>query len=651
MRPVRSPLLALLTGVALVAFAPVASASGAAASWQLARASAPPPPPGTPPASFGVPLGKVSDISFWSPNRGLLIEEGTDGCLTTSTTGTVPCGLYAYNGEGWHLLSEVCGASADEAHHGEIAWAGPDEFWTISDQRPGQVIANGGNPNDVSLCHFLDGKVVASYAVPLNQPNEYKRMDAAACLSPSNCWFGGEALGENTPFPGTAFHLHWNGLSLTAVHAPADHAITSMALANQSTLFESVKLAPGDLFESEDPAHPSVVHQIDPPGSNIDFHDVFMTNPGCESEPICTSLPEYGAAKPESLAGFSLSSDYTPSGSNPGSPELWALAGRAVLPGKPEPAARPSALRYSRGEQCEQSPSTKGLPCWSEVGGTIGEDLKRQEEENSEEPLLGIAAEPGSAAAWLTLGSSSRQEEAHVERLTVGEVVNEAGRVESIGKLEGQQVLGTAQEAGAAGTAGPIACPAANDCWLATSKGFLFHLTEDPAEPDRTEVNGRVEGVDTDSNFAGVITFRPPDEAVPGLPSIEPPPEESTSLESKLPPLTKVQTPATRTSKALVTDVHSHVVHRDMLELSFKLTVKARVQLLASRKGRRVAQTARRTLKAGKHTLMLRLNPHHWPNALNLKATPLEALPTVESKAPSSGQTVAPPVGANTVGT
>ncbi len=86
------------------------------------------------------------------------------------------------------------------------------------------------------------------------------------------------------------------------------------------------------------------------------------------------------------------------------------------------------------------------------------------------------------------------------------------------------------------------------------------------------------------------------------------------------------------------------------LELSFRLTVKARVQLVASRKSRRVAETARETLKAGKHMLTLRLNPRSWPNKLDLKATPLEALPTVEVKG-VTGNTVAPPVSSNSVGT
>ena len=114
-------------------------------------------------------------------------------------------------------------------------------------------------------------------------------------------------------------------------------------------------------------------------------------------------------------------------------------------------------------------------------------------------------------------------------------------------------------------------------------------------------------------------------------------------------PSPTVQTPANLTRKPLVTDVSSHVVHRFTLELSFRLTVKAHVQLLAKRRNLRVAQTAPRILKAGRHMLMLRLNPHSWPNKLKLNAIPLEALPVVESKG-ASGQTVAPPVSANSVG-
>ena len=354
-----------------------------------------------------MPLGQVGAISFWSPNRGLLIAEGTGGCRTTSTTVTVPCGLYAYNGEGWHLLSTVCGSA-----HGRIAWAGPDEFWTISDQRPGQATLSGGETQDVSLCHFLDGHVVDSYATPLNQPNSYLPMDAAACLSPTDCWFGG-GLGKGH---NGSFHLHWNGQSVTAVYSPEDHAVVSMALAEPNTLLESVQLNPGEEYESESTAHPAVIHQLDPLGSSIDFHNLFIPDPSCALMEECPPLPSYGIdatgqpVAPYTLAGFSLSSDYAPSGSNPAPPQLWAVAGPdATKPPSASKAgiAHPLALRYSQG-------------AWAQVvGGSDpgGDDPFKQDEAEQAlgELFQGVAAEPGTAAAWLTLRSGDG--EAHVDRL------------------------------------------------------------------------------------------------------------------------------------------------------------------------------------------------------------------------------------------
>lgn len=620
-------LLPILLAVGVAVIAP-AQPNADAASWAFAPASAPPPPPGAPVVNYPVPLGRVGEISFWSPNHGLLIDEGTAGCATANETAVVPCGLYAYNGAGWHLLSTVCGSA-----HGRIAWAGPDEFWTISDQRPGQLTTFGGEPQDVSLCHFLDGKVVGSYATPFNQPSSYLTMDAAACSSPTNCWFGGR-LGKS-PNKG-AFHLHWNGEDITAVYSPEDHAVTSMALADQSTLLESVQLTGGDEYGSEIPSHPAVLHQLDPPGSNVDFHNLFMPDLRCASLESCPPLPDYGVdtkgnpVAPDTLAGFNLSSDYTPSGSNPAPPQLWAAAGADTTTpssASKEGAAHPIVLRYTQG-------------AWTQVVGSGdpgGDDPFAPEEVGAVpgELFTGVAGEPGTSAAWLAI--SSRDGEAHIERLTAA------------GAITATEKLGEAQGVGRLGTAGPIACPAANDCWLATSQGWLFHLTEDPADPEVTP--GYT--TDTDPDLAELITFRPADEGVPQLPPAEPPPDDSLANQAAPPPPpAKVQTPpAARTSKQLVTGLSSHVVHRYTLELSFDLTVKARVQLLANRKSRRVAQTPVKILKAGKHTLMLRLNPHRWPNKLDLKATPLEALPVVESPSAAPGQTLPPPRGENTVST
>src|SRR5277367_3686895 len=132
----------------------VASAAGdeGGASWRLEQPLPPKAPPGAPEASLPIGLGQVGDIEFFEPNRGLLITHGNGSAI--------PPGVWAYNGVEWHELAEVCGAS-----EGSIAWAGPADFWTVSDGRPGQVNESSGTNleravplEDNTLCHFAHGE-------------------------------------------------------------------------------------------------------------------------------------------------------------------------------------------------------------------------------------------------------------------------------------------------------------------------------------------------------------------------------------------------------------------------------------------------------------------------------------------------------------
>jgi hypothetical protein len=161
---------------------PLADEGGA--GWRLEQPLPPAPAPGVPPSHTPIGLGRVGDIEFWAPNRGLLITAGNGS--------TIPPGLWAYDGRGWHELSTVCGAS-----DGRIAWSGPEEFWTISDGRPGQAPDAHGNQaplQDNTLCHFAGGQVVASYASVAFRANSYQPMHAAACIAPADCWFAGDPL-------------------------------------------------------------------------------------------------------------------------------------------------------------------------------------------------------------------------------------------------------------------------------------------------------------------------------------------------------------------------------------------------------------------------------------------------------------------------
>ena len=77
---------------------------------------------------------------------------------------------------------------------------------------------------------------------------------------------------------------------------------------------------PEDVYGSESTANPWVLHQIDPPGSSVDFHNLFTPDPACAAVEFCPPLPNYGLdsgslpVEPATLGPFALSSDYTPSG-------------------------------------------------------------------------------------------------------------------------------------------------------------------------------------------------------------------------------------------------------------------------------------------------------------------------------------------------
>jgi hypothetical protein len=564
----------------LLALVPAAArASDGGAIWEFAPAEAPPPPAGAQPSPFPAALGDVGDISFWAPNRGLLITAGNT---------FVPAGLYAYDGVSWHQLSTECGAT-----DGRIAWAGPDEFWTISDQRPGQITANGTNSvlfEDISLCHFLDGQIVGSYALPVDQPNSYRPMDAAACDGPNDCWFGGQ-LGETQD--SGAFHLYWNGSTLSVVYSPQDHAIASMTV-DQGEIYESVQLAPGDSYGKESVTSPPLLHTIVTSDPSEVFHSKFPTEAGCVG--FCSTLPNYGTnasnqtVAPDTLAGLSLSSDWSPSGEGPVSPQLWALAGPDTtrpLAGQGE--AHPVALRYSNEEWTQIVPNLTTFQA--------GEDP------------TGVAADPGEQAAWVTISSGDGI--AHADLLSA----TGAGGKWSVSE---RVALGPEQGVGPRGEAGAIACPSAHECWLATNKGWLFHLT-----------NGVPLANDDDPFFDGqdgVITYRPPDGGVPEVLPDEEVEGGSSAAQQPLPP---VVTPTTGTTpgltgtvkKALVSNVRTHLSKGDVLELTFTLSGKAHVQLLASRHGSVVARSRRETLRKGVHTLKVMLDPKRWPTKLDLRAS------------------------------
>src|SRR5262249_6336615 len=147
------------------------------------------------------------------------------------------------------------------------------------------------------------------------------------------------------------------------------------------------------------------------------------------------------------------------------------------------------------------------------------------------------------------------------------------------------------------GMAGPIACPAADQCWMATQLGWLFHL-------------GGPVAADTDPVMHRLITVRPPGNGLPALPpdslaiddsgaylppEVDPPLEEADPVDAG---------PVRRAPKLVIKVARPRVLRgTTTLVLSFTLRAKARVQLIAKRRGRVVAKTRRQILRAGRRSL------------------------------------------------
>jgi hypothetical protein len=504
-----------------------------------------------------VSLGAVHDIEFWAPNRGVLITDR---------------GLWAYDGTGWHQLSTVCGGA-----RGRIAWAGPLDFWTISDQPVGRPVPFGESGAARSLCHFVNGAVVASYAQPLGQADSYLPMNGAACLAPDDCWFGGGRL------PGTvntgAFHLHWDGTTLApwpslTVRDPSisdpDRTVTDI-VAHQGALYEAVSVD-GNLVANEPDDQPFLLHEIQA-GSPPVFRPLFP------SEPI-----DYHGATVAAL------------GTVIGVPRLSSDGSAMWLIGSTRGAAGPLILRLGSGGLTQLT--------LDDAAGALA----------SEGQVTSIAAEPGTDSAWVgyidPFDSNGSRVPARLARVhangTVDDVLTLPSAVDGIARKQ---------------QTGPMACPAAGQCWMATQAGWLFHLGGSLPRDDEPAMHR-------------LITYRPADAATT-IVSPDTLPDDNSGIAPPVfdqPPPIGYTPPTTGDAKPkpkkLVTGVHRRLIGRTTLQVSFTLTAKARVQLVAKRKKTVVAKTSRRTLAKGKHKLRVKLNRKRWPTALDLRAESYEKAKT-----------------------
>jgi hypothetical protein len=559
----------------------------AGAEWLVEQPEPPPPPANVEASKVPIGLGKIGDIAFWEPDQG---------ALTTAGNGSsIPAGVWFYDGAHWRELSTQCGAT-----DGRIAWAGPEEFWTVSDGRQGQAVASSTERpplEDDTLCHFAPGPsgqlaIVASYAAPAFLASSYQPMHAAGCISSTDCWFAGGPL----PAPETgAFQLHWNGHSVEAEpYLPEGHTVWGMEQF-EGKLYESVRLLTSDRTATAPAIQPPPLRVINPEGTTPTFQGLSNTS-------LLTALYSEGE--------YSYALEYLHLSATGSS--LWAAAGpQPTVPAGSEEAGV-TVVRKEAGSEA-----------WSQVIGP--ETTPSGAERFPEDVVDSIAAEPGSSAAWLAVepseeaGAPQPLARAHVARVSAEGAVSDEAELPAEGDPHG--ALGAAKQ---------IVCPAEHDCWMTTQDGWLLHLStaSEREHPD----------IDQDSVFAGTepITYRPPDEGIPQEQS-DVLPTDTSGLEEQAPLQSSAVAQATperfaRVTEPLLSDIHSRLIHRTTLELSFRLAVKAQVRLLAKRRGKVVASTPKRTLQAGSRKLLLALDPKRWPTKLSLQTHALGPLPTKSTR-------------------
>lgn len=540
MRPLLSAVAGTLAALAVaVTGAGLAPADArAASSWRLEQ---PAPPAGSP---YKVPLGRPGDLSCWSATRCLLAVEGN---------AIVGRGLYSYDGVDWRQLATVCGGPADTTR---IAWASATEFWTISE--PSQPRLGAG----LGLCRFRDGQVIGSYSTAPESADPFRIMTAAACNGPGDCIFGGGATQDPSGQRVGAYHLRFDGQTLTSQYASQDRGVSDL-LATGSGYYETTLIGAQredrDTEVTPSPAEsaPRTIHQI--AGATI-------------SNALFTAL-----SRPGVPAGGTelLAADAAP-GNTP-----WFVGGGAAsgpdAPADTSVPRPPIAVRRADGFYRE-------LPLDESLFG----DYDR---------FTDVAAVPGASDAWVTLQSYQERGSA-TARARVANVA-----------ADGTVAVQRLPAAGAGrGAAARIEFTSPTEGWMVTNAGWLFHFTD-----------GAPRAPDSDPAFSQVISYRPNESVAQSIPDL--PPVDDSQLFA--PPAVAVEpepepvTPTTTRVKALMAKLSKPKVDRRLrLRISFTLRRVASVQLQARRKGRVVARTRLRRMQPGRHTLTLQLQRRRWPDAL-----------------------------------
>lgn len=413
----------------------------------------------------------------------------------------------------------------------------------------------------LALCRFKGGQVVGSWSTRADAADPFRQMLSATCAGPDDCWFGGigsqDALGTRIG----AFHLHWDGTDLLSVYGPQGRAVSDMEF-HQGGLFESVYVgrAPENRTDPVELAEPEPVprllHRV---GASGFTNDAFLP------APVVPPVPADGT---ELLA---LDSDGV---------DLWAVGGGA--------ASGPSA---------PPEKSVARPPLAARLVGNAFQELTLSGAEFGAADRFGdVAAMPGGEEAMATVVPFADRHSA-----------NAKATVALIGANGATATTRLPASGAGRGAAARIACPAPGDCWMVTWAGWLFHYSDGVPLP-----------ADTDPAFQGTIDFRPNEAAEQFVPDALP--VDDSELFAP-PPIedAKAKEPRTRKLPPLLKRIRSQL-HGFTLTVSFTVTRRARVTLLAKRAGRTVARTPRRTLGKGRHSLRLHLSRDRYPTRLAFEA-------------------------------
>jgi hypothetical protein len=475
--------------------------------------------------------------------------------LAVEGNAIVARGLYAYDGVEWRQLATVCGGPADTTR---IAWAGPTEFWTVT--TPSLPRIGGG----LGLCRVRDGQVIASYSTAPESADPFRTMTAAACNGPGDCWFGGVGSQDATGQRIGAYHLHFDGTELRSSYSPQGRGVSDL-LAAGDRFYETTHVG----AQREDRATP--VSLAVPEEVTQTIH-AFVG--GSFRNALFGALPRTGVP----LDGTELLA----ADSAGGAP--WFVGGGAAsgpsAPADTSVARPPIAVRHANG---------------------FFQELPLDETPfDADERFVDVAALPGGEAAWVA-SQPYRDRGSATARARVARIAP-----------DGSVALQRLPAGGAGrGAAARIEFTGPDEGWMVTTSGWLFHFTDGQARPR-----------DADPAFARLITYRPNEAVAQSIPDAPPVDDSQLFAPPSIEPEPEPEPPTTttRTVRALMFGLGKPKVDRRLrLRLSFSLRRPAQVQLQGRRKGRLVARSPLRRLRAGRHTLTLQLDRRRWPDRLRFR--------------------------------